>query len=1045
MKLRLSLLPKIFFSLLGALLLALVLLWFFLPRILQSQAEQFIAEKTGHKLVMDRPELNLFQLSLRLGKLRLTDPAGKPLLGFDALLVDFSGASFSRRAPVFDAIRVDGVTATLVEMPEGKLNWTPFLAALESREEAPQPAQGLPRLEIRSLVLSGGVLDYADQRRTDGFATRIEPLDLELKELSTFPDDTGKYKVSARTTFGAQVDLDGEIDLNPVKVSGKFSLADLQLAKLAPYLKDALPIPPEGVLNLSASYQAGNAGAQFDATVEQIQARLTDARVVLQAAGGPEARLAALELRNGRFELGRQTLSIDEIALENGALALPGLPQSPHFAALSAAQIAVSLAERQATVGKLHLVGGRVHALRSAAGRIDLQDALQALSGSRPSAAVADAPQPAAAPPWRYLLEQVELVDLGVVLQDASVQPALELAIDRLAAKTQGVSQDLSVPLPLNVSFDVRSGGRFAAEGKLTPATTVADFGFRLSDLSLKPAQPFLTEKTTLALADGKFSAQGRVRYNEKGPLLKGEFALRDLRLMEPGVDRPLLALKLLGSRDLRLTQKALHLGELNLVGLDTRLLIDKDKNINFKQVMKPAGAAPPAETVPPGAVPPTPSFIVSIDRVRFETGQMDFADQSLILPFGTRIHDLKGSIAGLSNRPGAVGEIELDGQVDAYGMARAVGQVELDNPTNGLDLRVQFRNVEMTNLTPYTAHFAGRKIDSGKLSLDLQYKIVKRQLQGENQVIMDQLTLGERVEHPDASSLPLDLALALLKDSDGRIDLGLPVSGSLDDPQFSYGALVWKAITNVLTKIVTAPFRALGALFGGGGEKVEAIVFEAGNAQLAPPEREKVAKLAQALGKRPGLDLSLGGVHVAADRIALQDVQLRRSVLARAGQRVPESGDPGPLSTQQPKIREALEALYKERVGAADLDALKAGFRSANPGQLEEGVAGKMVSRLTGLLREKKTLDENAIARLKGVDYYAVLFEQLRAQENIPDTRLQALAQGRTDFVADLLGKAGVDAKRLRLLAPEKAQTEEGAATLEVPLRLSLEAAKSK
>ncbi len=190
----------------------------------------------------------------------------------------------------------------------------------------------------------------------------------------------------------------------------------------------------------------------------------------------------------------------------------------------------------------------------------------------------------------------------------------------------------------------------------------------------------------------------------------------------------------------------------------------------------------------------------------------MDFADYSLILPFGTRIHNLRGSIAGLSNRPDAVGQIELDGEVDDYGMARAVGHVELGNPTNSLDMRVQFRNVEMTRLTPYMATFAGRKIESGKLSLDLQYKIKQRQLQGENQVIMDKLTLGERVESPTAKDLPLDLAVALLQDSDGRIDLGLPVSGSLDDPEFSYGSLVWKAITNVLTKIVTAPFRALGA-----------------------------------------------------------------------------------------------------------------------------------------------------------------------------------------------------------------------------------------
>jgi hypothetical protein len=396
-----------------------------------------------------------------------------------------------------------------------------------------------------------------------------------------------------------------------------------------------------------------------------------------------------------------------------------------------------------------------------------------------------------------------------------------------------------------------------------------------------------------------------------------------------------LLAWKRFGTRNLTLTEKQLDLGELRLVGLDTKLVINKDKSINLKQVMKPAANPAPdsATAVPPtrdlSSRPEPPAFVVNIDRLRFVDSEMDFADYSLILPFGTRIHKLRGSVAGLSNRPGAVGQIELDGEVDEFGLARAVGQVNLSNPTDALDLRVQFRNVEMANLTPYTAHFAGRKIQSGKLTLDLEYKIKQRQLQGENQVVMDQLTLGERVEHPEASSLPLDLAIAILQDADGRIDLGLPVTGSLDDPQFSYGTIVWMAIKNVLTKIVTAPFRALGALFGGGGEKLESIVFEAGAARLSPPEREKLVKLAGAMGKRPKLVLSIGGAHAEVDRLALQDAQLRRALLTHSGQTVAERGDPGPVSLQQPKIRAALEDLYKERVGAADLAALKEGRKS--------------------------------------------------------------------------------------------------------------------
>ena len=216
--------------------------------------------------------------------------------------------------------------------------------------------------------------------------------------------------------------------------------------------------------------------------------------------------------------------------------------------------------------------------------------------------------------------------------------------------------------------------------------------------------------------------------------------------------------------------------------------------------------------------------------------------------------------------------------------------------------------------------------------------------------------------------------------------------------------------------------------------------MFDAGAPQLTPPEREKVVRLAEALGKRPGLLLAVGGIHTDADRVALQEVQLRRTVLTQSGQRVSEKGDPGPLSTQQPKIREALEALYKERFGASELAALKEGFRGANPGQLEESMTGKVLSRMTGLLREKKTPSESEVAQLKGADFYSVLFEHLRAKEVVADTRLQALAQSRGEGVVEILKSAGAATERVQLLAPEKGDSSNG----EIPLRMSLEPAKT-
>lgn len=1030
---RISLRNKVALAVVALCMAALSTLWLALPGIIQTQAERFVAEKTGHRLTLDRPEIQLSDLSLHFGKLQLHDPADKPLLAFDSLLIDLSASSLPRRTLVFDAIQIDGLAVSLEELAGGTLNWSPFLAAFQSKEE--QPQTGLPRIDIDSLVLAGGRLDFADRRSAAGFATRIEPLDLNLSDISTLPDDKGRYTLTARTPAGARLGLEGELALNPLAVAGKLALDDLDLAQLAPYLGQALAAPPAGKARLTANYRIGNGGDRLDVAIDGLAAKLTALRLPLKAPAGAVAVLDVIELQDGNFDLERQAVGIGSVRVDSGGLELPELKQAaPRFSALTLEKAGIDLGKHLVTLDQATLTEGRLAATRDATGRIDLLAAL--LPRSAPAADTAASSQ--AALPWHFRLDRFAAEDTNIVLRDAGVTPAAELALDNIGLTLTGISDDPNSPLPLTLSFDVRSGGRFSGQGTLVAGVPTANLKFKLTDLALKPAQAYLTRKTTLTLASGNLSCAGQLAYDAQGPSYRGDFAVRDLKLDEAG-GNTLLAWKSFGSSALTLTPRQLDLGELRLNGLDTQLIIDKDKNINFKQVLRQDTDAPDkiAAAVPPPAAPDTAPFAVNIDRIRFYNGEMDFADHSLLLPFGTRIHKLRGSIGNLSNQRGAPGQLELDGEVDDFGMARAVGQVDLFAPTDFMDLRVIFRNVEMPRLTPYTATFAGRKIDAGKLSLDLQYKIEQRRLRGENQIVMERLKLGERVDSPSAKELPLDLALAVLQDADGRIDLGLPIAGNLDDPEFSYGQIVWKAIGNVLGKIVSAPFRALVALLGN-GEQPAQVVFEAGAARPSPPEREKLVHIAGMLAKRPALVLAVGGTYAEADRVALQDIQLRRAVLTRMGQHVAERGDPGPLSSRQPKVQAALEGLYGERFGAADLAALKEGFRRANPGQLEEGLTGKMMSRLSGLLREKKTLSEAEVDQLKGADFHALLYERLRAAETIADDLLQALAQKRGEHALATLKEAGVATERLRLLPLERAASIADG----IPLKLVLEAA---
>jgi len=1015
--------------------------WLALPRIIQSQAEEYISARTGHRLSLDRPEFNPFELRLRIANLRLGAPDGKPLLAFRELTIDLSAASIIRRALVFDSIRLDDPEATVVLQADGRLNWSPLIDALKGRDDGPGAA--LPRLDIQSLILSGGKLDFSDVRAA--FATRIQPLDLALNDISTLPEDRGRYTLSARTSFGAKVAWHGDATLNPMLVAGSIGVENLELAGLAPYLMHPLlSAPPTGSAQLSTDYRLTYADGRLGLTLDKVRANL--ARVRLKTAGAVIADIAidALEANNGHFDLADHVLTLGSIRIDGGQVELPRPAAAPikllQFGDLALQDIRLDVPGKNLSVGRGVAKNGRLKIARDPQGHLDVVAAWRELP--QPVASTKPAKQPGGGG-WHFRADQVELSGWSANLRDESVSPFAELALEDIAVAVKGVSDDLTAPLPVRASFRARDGGTFEASGQVVPGDASADLKFKLAGLALKPVQPYVSTWTALTLASGMFAAEGRIEQNRRGSSFKGSASLSDVRLDEAATGEHLIAWKSLGTRDLKATTAKLDVADLVIDALDTRLTIHKDKSVNVGGILRKKAAAgeptsPPAAATPAGTAKPAAPFEVNIDRLRVRNSELDFADESLALPFATRIHRLRGAVIGLSSRPSAPGQVELEGEVDDYGLARAVGQIDFFNPTGFTDLKVTFRNVEMTRLTPYSATFAGRKIQSGKLSLDLEYKVKQRRLAGDNQITMDQLTLGERVEGPSATSLPLDLVIALLQDADGRIDLALPVSGSLDDPQFSYGGLFWKAIVNVVGKIATAPFRALGALFGGGA-KLESIAFETGDARLTPPEREKLVKLAAALNQRPGLSLTMHGVYAEADRLSLQESQLRRAVAERAGQRLAGQEHPGPLSTRTPAVQAAVESLYTERMGGSELAVLKEAFRKANPGQLDPGVAGRMMSRLSGLMREEKPLSEQEVSQMKGIDFHAMLFERLRDRETITDAQLLSLGRVRGEHIAAGLKTAGAPAERVILAPPEKVESDGRM----VPLKLVLGAAQ--
>lgn len=701
---------------------------------------------------------------------------------------------------------------------------------------------------------------------------------------------------------------------------------------------------------------------------------------------------------------------------------------------LDVEQVAVDLGKRHVDAGRIALEGGQLRVVRDAQGRIDLLAMLPKGGG---------APAKAEGPAWTARAAQVALSRIAIDVDDQG--SGIRTQLQDVTLKLEGAGTDLAQPVRFEAGLRLREGGQLAVQGRLVPASRSVDAQLQLRQLAVATAQPLLARHVRLKLASGTLDTQGRLEAafaDGKPPVLRytGRAEVANLRLDE--LDGNLFARwKAVSTDRLAVTMRGLEVPELRVAAAEASLIIDDDRTFNATRLLvrQPAPAkAQPATSV---AAADDAPFAVRIARVRLQDARLDFVDHSLRPQFGARIYALNGVVTGLSTQRDARSQVTLDGRVGDYGLARVRGALNPFSPRDSTDMNVVFRNIDMVPASPYAMKFAGYRIAEGKISLDLRYRVHDSRLEGDNKIVIDKLKLGERVDSPDALKLPLELAIAILKDDEGRIDLGVPVTGDLNDPQFSYGAVMWKALGNVLSRVVTAPFRALAGMFGGGsGEKLQAIEFDPGSDRILPPEREKLARVGQMLAKRGQLRLTVPAqFSEAADGAALRTRAVREEIARRSGARLAPGESPGPLNFAESAVRGAVREMYTQRFGAAAWEQAKVAAETGRPRGEASGASGTPNAPVPAWRRLSNFVQgEPQVA--DAVGFYRGLVRKLEQEAPLAPDALARLGEQRAKAVVAALTETGVDASRATTGAPAPVAGEAGKP---VPLKLELAAAR--
>ena len=591
--------------------------------------------------------------------------------------------------------------------------------------------------------------------------------------------------------------------------------------------------------------------------------------------------------------------------------------------------------------------------------------------------------------PFHIKITTIDLNNAKLKFQDKVLSKVQKHTIDKIYVKVKNIDSKRESWLHYNASLRINKKGILKASGKLSHTPLQQKGSLKAKDISLVDVTPYLQKSSYLNIDDGLLSFNLKEHYipSKKLPDVKVEGMLKINSLFTTNANDNNSSLFSLNELEvkpftLELFPNRLYIDNVLVDSFYISAKIDENKTFNFAKLVKMDNqdtVVRENNTTQKSNEVQEPKFPITVVKVDVQNGSAEFQDFSLPIKFKTNIHDMQGVVYAVSNTPGGTTYLDMDGEVDKYGSTKLKGSVDSFKPKEYTDLNIDFKNLDLHAMSGYSASFAGYEIESGKLYLDLGYDIMYGELHATNNIMIKHIKLGRALEGENIKHLPLGLVIGLLEDSDGIIDIDMPIEGNVNEPDFKYGALVWKTLGNLIAKAVTSPFKFLGSAMGLNGDELEYIAFEFGKSNITPPEREKLDKIVKMMNKRPKILLQINGTY---DEVKdLEALKLQKLVLMI----MKKSGDENSKHAKTALTINMLEDVYSELKGDNKIEELQKRLHEKYKDK-EAAYKRAYQKELIQLCTEIQTvqaieLENLAKMRLKAVEEYLIIEKGLNSK----------------------------------------------------------------
>ncbi|MGA9111284.1 MAG: DUF748 domain-containing protein [Smithella sp.] len=941
--------------------------FFIAPPLVKPLIMKKMSAALHRKASIDKISINPYAVSITIKGFTLEDPGRpKPFVAFDELYVkaDLTSSLF-RRALILKKITLKNPYVGVSRKPDGSYNFSDLLPHDEAKAETKIQKEEKPFLfSLNNIQIVNGGIDFQDAPNKISHTVREMNVSVPfVSNIEYYLADYVEPKFSARINDN-KFELVGKTQpfLTSHATSFDVDIEDLDI----PFYLNYIP----------AKMNCQLKSARLDTKMKVHFIVNKDKSPSLALSGGITLRKIVLnDLQNNKI-LQLPSLNINMTSVE---------PLVPNIHLAQIALQSPELVIRRDKQGEVNLL----NLTKKQTGKSAPKKEESTTSSNKKS-------------DFKFKVDNVVLEKADIAFIDSQPSEQVNVHISPLSFKAVNISTEKGEPGKIELSGFLNKKSEIKAAGTLTLEPLDTDLQLDLKNINIRDFQSYFTGKVKIDVTRGAISTAGNFsltkdKKNEMVIKYTGNLSVSNLATLDKAQSNDFLKWKKLSFNQIKFGYNPLfvHIDTIFLADLFSRIIINPDATINIQDIFSDKEAKDAQFKKPVKQEKKKPAKVqkdekqgpadIKIGKIIFNNGHIDFSDKNIKPNYSANMLNLTGSVTGLSSKEFSRADVALKGNLGYGSPIDITGKINPLGKDLYADIKVSFQDIELSPLTPYSNKFLGYPITKGKLNFNVSYLIDKRKLDSENKVLINQLTFGNKVESPNAIKAPVTLAVSLLTDRNGQINLDIPVSGSLDDPKFSIWPIVWQVIVNLITKAVTSPFALLSSLTGG-GEELSFIEFDYGSAAVTDDGQKKINMIDKALNERPNIKLDIEGyVDADKDKTELKRAEFNRQINAQKLKEMLAKGEQ-PVAFAQIKL------------SAQEYDKyLKQAYRAAS------------FSKPRNILGMQKDLPPTEMEKL------------MMANIEITDSDLRQLAAKRAQSVRELILKSGdIAADRIFIVEPK-------------------------